>query len=323
MKSAVSAIGVVLFAAGRCATLDAPAEAARLVIRSPDLTRPLSEAYPSAAVPEDPVKKAVFDRINADRAAEGLKAVAWDEKASRVADLFTSAQVREGTRGHFLLDGLPPYARMGLAGVFGLDAENSVAWTTTGGSFHESPVGLALDGQASMLAEKPPNDGHRRTILDPDATHVGIGWAQGGGSFRMAEEFMTRHLSELTLERVATEPSTVLFRGKTVLGQRLEFVTFANEPMPQRLSRAQANARSRYGYPAPRQAYVAEGLKSLHIVGLATEDRIRVAPGGDFSFRFTPGLTGLWTIVFHTSDGRDKPRPGGLAVLRVEAAKAP
>lgn len=320
---AAAAIGLLLFAAGRCAVLDAPPVVTpRLAIRAPDLERPLSEAYPPPSTPEDPVKKAVFVRINEDRAAHGVPPVAWDPAASRVADLFTAAQVRENIRGHFLLDGVPPYARTALAGVFGLGAENSAAWTTTGSSFHEPSPDLALEGESSMMAEKPPDDGHRRTILDPDATHVGVGWAQGGGRFRMAEEFMTRRLAELTLERVAADPATVLFRGRPVSGQRLQFVTLARESAPRPITRAEANARIRYTYPEARLAYVPEGLKSLRIVGSTTEDRLKIGPAGDFSFRFTPGQPGLWTIVFHLSDGRAKPKNGGCAVLWVEKAPA-
>ncbi len=318
MKPAASALGLVLVAAARCVLVEAPPEIAHFRVRAPDLAHPLSESYPAPAQPEDPVKKGVFARINADRAAAGLAPVAWDEAASRVADAFTAEQVREGTRGHFLLDGVPPYARTGLAGVFGMGAENVVAWTTTGSTFHEPSLGLALQGEAAMIGEKPPDDGHRKTILDPAATHVGVGWAQGGGQFRMAEEFQTRLLAELTLELSAQDPPTVLVRGRTVPGQRLRFVTLAVEPAPHRLTAAQANARTRYAYPEAHLAYVPEGIKSYQVVGATTEDRIRTGQSGDFSFRFTPNQAGLWTILFHTSEGREKTKPGGLAVLWVE-----
>ena len=323
VKSASAALGLLLFAAARCTLTDAaPEPPPRLAIRAPDLYRPLSESFPPPSTPEDPVKKAVFARINADRAAEGLPPVAWDAAASRVADLYTAAQVREDVRGHFLLDGMPPYARTALAGVFGLGAENSVTWTTTGSSFREAPIHLALEGEAAMIQEKPPNDGHRLTILDPNVTHVGVGWAQGGSRFRMAEEFMTRRLAELTLELVAIEPATVLFRGRPVAGERLHFVTLAHEAAPRPITRAEANSRIRYTYPEARLAYVPEGLRSIQVVGTTTEDRIRVGPSGDFSFRFTPAQPGLWTIVFHLSDGRNKPKGGGVAVLWVEKAPA-
>jgi uncharacterized protein YkwD len=315
------AAGVIFAATGSCAMMDAPPPVARFVIRAPDLTHPASESVPPHAAPEDPVKKAVFERINADRATCDLPPLAWDEAASRVADMFTAAQVREGTRGHFLLDGVPPYARTGLAGIFGMGAENSVSWTTTGANFRDSALHLALQGQAEMFGEKPPDDGHRRTILDPHATHVGVGWAQGGNQFRLAEEFQTRHLETLTLQQVALDPATVLFKGRTVAGQVVRFVTIAVEPLPLPLSRAEVKARTRYAYPEARLALVPEGNKSMQVVGCSTENALHLGPGNDFSFRVTPGQAGLWVIILHTSDGRDRPRPGGLAVL--EVAKAP
>ena len=110
--------GVVLLAAAGCAVLapspDRPPT--QLEIRAPDLAHPLTEDYPATSRPEDPVKLGVWKRINADRAAAGLTPVAWDEAASRVADAFCARQIQEQTRGHFLLNGLPPYARMGAGG---------------------------------------------------------------------------------------------------------------------------------------------------------------------------------------------------------------
>jgi hypothetical protein len=97
-------------------------------------------------------------------------------------------------------------------------------------------------------------------------------------------------------------------------------VTLAREPAPRPVTRAEIKSRTRYSYPEPRLAYVPEGLRSYHVVGTTTEDRLRIGPAGDFSFRFTPAQPGLWTIVFHLSDGRAKPRNGGVAVLWVEKA---
>jgi hypothetical protein len=249
--------------------------------------------------------------------------VAWDEAAARVADAFCAKQVREQTRGHVLMDGFPPYARMALAGVFGMDSENALSSTTTGTSFQEPTLELALTGQKSMMAEKPPGDGHRRTILDPEATHVGVGWAEGSGRFRMAQEFLVRRLSRLTLTRAAENPATVLFKGQTLPEYRLEFVTLAHETTPRPLTRSQANSRTHYEFREPRLAFVPEGMKSLHVVGAETQDMVRLGQAGDFSFRFTPATSGLWTIVFYTATGREKPQPGATAVLWVEKEAAP
>jgi uncharacterized protein YkwD len=294
-----------------------------LLVRAPDLARPITETYPAPSRPDDPVKLAVWERINADRSRAGLAPVAWDPAASRVADRFCAEQVQERTRGHFLTDGLPPYARTAFAGIFGMQAENVVAWISSGPKFQDTSVQLALAGQASMMGEVPPADGHRRTILDPDATHVGVGYASERGNFRMAQEFLTRRLAELTLQLVADDPNTIRFKGRPLSPYRFAFATLSREPSPRHLTKAEANARANYTYPQAALAYVAEGNTLLHVVGTVTEDRVRIEPNGDFSFRFTPGQPGLWTIVFYTSSGRDKPSPGGLAAIWIERPAAP
>ena len=311
---------VVVLLAVACAAGPPPKKTETLAIRWPNLQKPLSETFPAHALPKDPVKAEVLSRINQDRAAAGLPPVAWDESASRVADAFTEAQVAEGTLGHFLINGIPPYARTAMAGVFGMGQENSVSWRTTGPTFRESALDLALAGQADMMREKPPNDGHRRTILDPRVTHVGVGYALKGNNFRMAEEFQTRRLAELTLRRTAENPDTVLFRGRPLSGHSLRFVTIAHEPSPRPLTKAEASARTSYGYPDPHLAFVEEGHRSMQVVGAATEDRIHEA-NGEFSFRFTPTSAGLWTFVFYVAEGKEKPIPGGLAVLWAEKAQ--
>jgi len=316
------ALWTALAAAGDCAARANRHVPPRLRVRSPDLSRPLHERQPGSATPHDEVSRAVFRRINADRAAAGAAPVEWDEGAARVARRFCEAQIRERTRGHFLTDGVPPYARTALAGLFGVQAENSTMWLTTAREFQKSIVDLALDAHADMMGERPPEDGHRHTILDPDATHVGVGWAAEAGSFRMAQEFLTRRLEDLTLTRVAEAPATIRIEGKVASSYRLEFVTFAHEPSPRALTKSEANARTSYGYPPPRLAYVEEGRSSLHVVGAETEDRVRLTKSGEFSFRFTPTLAGLWTILVYTRDGRTEPRPGGLAVLWMEEGGA-
>ena len=313
---AAAAIGASAAAAG-------DRDATPLRVRAPLLKPPLSESYPGSARPEDPVQSAIFERINADRAAAGLPPVAWDARTASAATAFCAAQIRERTRGHFLTDGLPPYARTALAGIFGMEAQNSSTWLTSARSFQRSTVDLALAAHADMIGERPPADGHRRTILDPEATHVGVGWAQEHGNFRMAQEFMTRHLARLTLSSVAEGRGAVLLEGKVLSPGRLEFVTLASEPVPRGLTKTEANSRTSYTYPAPRLAYVPEGKKSLRVVGAETEDRIRVGVGGEFSFRFAAPLPGLWTIVFYTAEARQQPRPGGLAVVWVEKGSAP
>lgn len=292
---------------------------------APALGSPVEDSVPPPdARPVDPVKAAVFDRINRDRMAAGLPTVAWDDGASRIADAFCANQIRENTSGHYLTDGLPPYARTSFAGVFGMQFENSVTWKTTASSFDDPAETLALEGHASMLAEKPPYDGHRRTILDPDATHVGVGYALSRGDFRMAQEFLVRHLAWLQLGQLSPTSSVVVVRGSPVAGRRLQFVSIGWEPVPRELTRAEANGRTSYSYPKIEEAFVGEGNVTLKVVGATTSDRIRFGRDRDFAFRFAPDRPGLWTLTFHTSPLREeRVIPGGVATLWVSGAGRP
>ena len=299
-----------------CALVAKPAKTSPFAIRQPPI--PISESYPEAQQPKDPVKKAIFDRINEDRRKASLLPVAWDERASAVADRFCAAQIEERTHGHFLMNAIPPYARTAFDGIFGMQAENAVTWRTTAPRFEESAESLALSGHASMMAEVAPNDGHRRTILDPEATHVGVGYAVEKGDFRMAQEFLTRRLQTMSLEPSHEDPGTIVFRGRTLEGRRVAFVTIAHEPPPRPLPRSVVNAREFYVYPTPALSYTPSGDKSFRVVDTVTEDRIRFEANRGFSFRFTPTSAGLWTFVIYTSGDGPRPRPGGLAVLWAE-----
>jgi hypothetical protein len=270
---------------------------------------------PPDSRPFDPVKLAVLDRINRDRVAHGLSPVLWDDAASRVADVFCRAQIRERTSGHFLTNGFPPYARTSFAGVFGMQFENSVTWRTTAAAFDESVTELALEAHDGMLAEKPPDDGHRRTILDPAATHVGVGYAVVGGSFRMAQEFLARHFAWLRLEKLPGRP-VVTVRGAPIENRRLQFVTIGWEPPPSTLTSREASSRTSYSYPPPLYAFVGEGNVTLKVAGTVTSDRIRFAGGRDFTFRFSPDRPGLWTMEFYTV-GQKEPRPTQGGVVSV------
>jgi uncharacterized protein YkwD len=308
--------GLTLSAAA-CAPSSLAPSSSRLRIVAPPLTHPLLERIPAPEEPRDPVRQAVFARINEDRISAGVAAVAWDEAAARVADAFTRAQVAEKTRGHFLTDGLPPYARTALAGVFGMGAENAISWVSTGDSFKEPAVTLALEGHEQMMAEKPPDDGHRRTILDPDATHVGVGWSMGGGRFQLAQEFLTRRVESMTLE--GREGAVVRISGRSLQGWSVQFATAAWEPRI-RLTREQATARSSYGFPPPEIALVPEGSSStLAISGAPAHDRLRRYSPRDFGLLFSAGRAGLWTIVFYFSSTTSLgPTPGACVVLEVE-----
>ena len=290
----------------------------RIVV--PNLARPLVETNPGPAEPSDEVKKAVFARINRDRARHALGPVAWDAAASRVSDAFCEQQVKERSHGHYLMDGLPPYARTAFAGIFGLGSENSVSWVSTGMQIEKNLVWFALSGHEKMMAERPPRDGHRRAILDPDATHVGVGYFAQDGRMQMSQEFLVHRLERLSLSSNSDRLAVLTVEGRVLAPDKILFVTIAREPRPAPLTQKETSARTSYSYPDPAEAFVPEGNHRLTVVGTVTLDRLRLRNDREFSFVYAPADAGLFTFVFYVAppDGDKKVKQGGSATVLVE-----
>ncbi|HET8796933.1 MAG TPA: CAP domain-containing protein, partial [Thermoanaerobaculia bacterium] len=145
-------------------------------------------AFPVAAGDLDATRATLRERmvrlINRDRQAFGLRPVALDAQASAIGDAYCEAQLRNRTTGHFTIDGLAPYMRYSFAGGNDGVSENAAAWSADYTFNERALVEMLGRSQDSMMAERPPRDGHRKTILDPHATHVGIGLAWEKGEFR-------------------------------------------------------------------------------------------------------------------------------------------
>lgn len=202
-------------------------------------------------------KGRLFSRLNAERRAAGVTALAYDRLAARVGDAFCLDAALERSSGHWDTAGRAPYLRWGLGGGVDYSAENFSSLTRTGAPVEEQEVArLLLDAHARMMAEVPPNDGHRRTALDPDWTHVGFGAAVAGGEFRMVEEF-SRHaavwvdLPEAPLPAGSRAP----FALKLPSGWNLGAVEVGYERPPRPLAREEIRRRGTYAYPAASQQF--------------------------------------------------------------------
>ena len=288
-----------------------------LRIETPELSTTMEDDFPRDAVPEDPSERAVFEQINRDRRRERVAPVLWDEKAAALARAYTRQQIVDGTIGHFLLDGVPPYARLSKNSDLGTGSENAAAYMTTSGHLWDSPKDLGLLGEREMLNEKPPEDGHRRAILDPLATHVGVGLALAGGEFRLVEEFTTRGFDWLRIARVGPGGASIRVRGKALDGRTIGFVSVARQPAPKPITREQANARRSYSYPDPNWALM-PAASSLTAVGLKTYHCLVPSVRGKFSFEYEIDTPGLWTFVLYFDQkGRPDSYAGGSFSLWV------
>ena len=158
---------------------------------TPVVSTPAPAACPLAAE-----RAAVMARLNRARADAGLGGLATDAVLERVGNAHCEVLIEEGTQGHFSRSGVPPYLRYLLAGGHGFHRENAARYSSSATIPASAVDAILMRSLASMLAEVPPDDGHRRTILDPDATHLGIGLAVRGGELRETHELAVEVATE-------------------------------------------------------------------------------------------------------------------------------
>src|SRR5512142_2948831 len=194
--------------------------------------------------------------INADRQAHGLRPVALDPETSVMADEYCRTQIDNGTTGHFTIDGLAPYMRYSFAGGNDGISENAAAWSASYRISDRALYGMIRRSEQAMMSERPPHDGHRRTILDPFATHVGIGLAWEHGEFRLTEEFIRRYVSwSEPLPRAASTDEPVTCAGRPAHGYRVQAISVHYEPAPEVMPARVANAIDTYSLPEKRHDY--------------------------------------------------------------------
>jgi len=296
------------------------------------ITAPLAQGVGAPDETRITLREELLRVINRDRKQFGLPPVQLDPFASVVADNYCREQIRNGTSGHFTLDGQAPYMRYSFAGGNDGVSENAAAWSANYAFSDRTLYEMMRRSQQAMMNEVGPHDGHRRTILDPYATHVGIGLAWEGGEFRLAQEFVRRYVDwSRALPRTASATDRLLCSGRPVRGYDIEAITVHFETAPQTISAVTANAIGSYSLPDRRREYLPRlrSYSRLGHGGSVEEVRQQYADGarGDFqvaddgSFAFAvpfPDGPGVYTVVVWVrSKGGDEPIAASDVSIRV------
>lgn len=245
------------------------------------------------------LRAAVLKLINRDRALYNLPPVELDLQASAIGDEYCRAQIRNRTTGHYTTDGVAPYARYSTAGGNDGVSENAAAWSATYTFSERALFEMARRSQDAMMAEAPPADGHKRTMLDPHATHAGIGLAWEKGEFRLVQEFVRRHIHwTRPLARNARAGQPALMSGRPADGLRIEGVTVHHEPLPRHMPALVASSISTYSLPEKRRDYLPRPRGARRSLSSARRGDVSVAEDGSFSFAVPfPDGPGLYTVV--------------------------
>ena len=267
-------------------------------------------------------KRQVLDAVNRARRQAGLPPVAWDRVLERTGDAFCERLVAESAVGHVVADGVPPYLRYVLAGGDGFHRQNVGSLDSTAEVDTAQLGDIALALLDEMLAEQPPNDGHRETILDPFATHLGVGVAAAGGAVRVSHEFAARRVVDWRPPPPSARPLTVLrLEGAVAPPLEVAAVEVLWQPLPTE-RHADAGPVRAYGYPPSRALFAASGHGSSRPAA-GTVETLSTGTRSRFSFSWRTGAAeGVELLVVWAGSRRTGARlePVGLAATVVTTA---
>lgn len=214
------------------------------------------------------IERAVFDQVNKDRVAAGLPPVDWDETAAAASRKHAAEMAEKDYISHWDLSGKKPQQRYTEAGGLFATEENAGYSRMAGYQLsQELLLEAALKAHDAMMAEKPPDDGHRKNILDPHHTHVGIGAAytlhtDGSMTLAFTQEF-TNHYYILSGAPLTVKPGESFTISGRPVGRAYSIyvVVLVWEDFPHPMSLADLKQTGSYSSPGWENmvSYAAKG----------------------------------------------------------------
>jgi uncharacterized protein YkwD len=277
--------------------------------------------------PADPsreLKLRLLEEINRDRGAAGLQPVEYSDELSSAADAHCSEMLRGGYASHWNRAGWKPYMRYSVAGIRSFTSEN--IWSLWSTNLNTSPASLWNEIQAGhrgFMSERPPNDGHRQSILNPRQTHVGIGLAIDPHGIRLIELFGARYAELQPLPSRATLQDKLRIEGQLAnRNLKLFGVGVYYEPLPQPMFRQDLRATGSYSLPQEHEMERVRLGAGQYSDG--SEGSIHLEEAGRFSLplRFWKKMPGVYTIVVWIQEsGDNRAFLGAMTSVFVEESK--
>ena len=268
---------------------------------------PTTTEHPGAPLALEAARQYVLDRVNADRKIEGLPPVERDPIAERAAQEHADDMALRGYTAHWGSDGSVPEERYTRAGGVHFVQENAACFFdgSTRPLDSRARFGSAeLDQiEAAFVGERPPHDGHRKNILKPTHTHVGIGLAQPSGLRQpcMTQEFVDVRGSYTPLPRHAVVGQKIQIHGELTEPVQFAGIGLSRIERAKPLDVKHLNATSSYPVPTPYQSYFPEGDQTPKPVQLKGRQFSIELPLSDHK---RPGRYGIsvWGVYPHTGD---------------------
>lgn len=182
------------------------------------------------------------DLINKSREKYKAPPVELDILASRMANQIAHEAAQNNYIGHFNLKGEPPYIRYANSGGTDHVTENAAA------ASYDRPIDASSKTIAqnmkllhdAFMAEKAPNDGHKKACIDQFHNFVGIGYAVHGKEFRYYEQYLDRYLHFEPFDREVRTKDEVTLKFKPLNDKHIPyFVIVFHQPVPRSMTAAQ------------------------------------------------------------------------------------
>lgn len=202
--------------------------------------------------------------INRDRAELGLAAVEWDDTAAKSATRHAKDMVAHGITAHWGTDGSTPEIRYTEAGGTHLATENvgcladAKPHAVRGAPFEGASI---REFEDRFFNEKPPADGHRKNILDPRHTRVGVGFAavEGFPIVCVVHEFIDDYGTYDPLPRRVKKGEKLTIAGKLKAPVVFGGIGIAFEPSPKPRTPDDLSKTGGYAMPSPFVSYFPAG----------------------------------------------------------------
>lgn len=210
-------------------------------------------------------QEVVLGLVNRDRKKAGLRPVVLDAAASKAGLRHARDMAKKGFTGHLGSDGSTPEQRYTESGGTDFVQENAACLSDTkerqldpNPRFDSAKV---TDLHEMFMAEVPPNDGHRKNVLNPLHNRLGVGLAQPLDVAQpcLSQEFVDDYGDYEPLPREAK--GTLRVAGTISAPLVFGGVGMGRTPLPKALPRERLNGKL-YRIPAPDTLYFPAGFKT-------------------------------------------------------------
>jgi uncharacterized protein YkwD len=240
--------------------------------------------------------------INRDREAEGIDPVLWDPIAAKAGRVHSEDMASHGYTGHIGTDGSNPESRYTDAGGMDMSQENAGCFADAKARDLDpnprfEPAAIEKV-QAAFMAEKPPSDGHRRNILKPSHTHVGVGLTQAKGLpiVCMAQEFVDRYGTYAAIPKQAKIGRKLRVSGSVEGPAKFTGVGLARTELPVPRQPSDLLRTGSYPIPAPFITYFPKGYVTPIAVEVTGNEFNIEIPLSDNKSSPSAGRPGLYEV---------------------------